>query len=99
MRKKTKLRRPGVEPGSTAWKAAMLTVIPPTLQKMVTYDASTNKNLGQASSCTALTSDVQEKFGSANGMQGKQVFSSLFGELYFCSIRFLFLIPCPAKLM
>ncbi|GBL90633.1 hypothetical protein AVEN_33794-1 [Araneus ventricosus] len=28
---KEHLRRPGVEPGSTAWKAAMLTVIPPTL--------------------------------------------------------------------
>ena len=26
------LRRPGIEPGSTAWKAAMLTIIPPTLQ-------------------------------------------------------------------
>ena len=26
-----KLRRPGIEPGSTAWKAAMLTIIPPTL--------------------------------------------------------------------
>ena len=25
------LRRPGIEPGSTAWKAAMLTTIPPTL--------------------------------------------------------------------
>ena len=25
------LRWPGVEPGSTAWKAAMLTAIPPTL--------------------------------------------------------------------
>ena len=25
------LRRPGIEPGSTAWKAAMLTIIPPTL--------------------------------------------------------------------
>ena len=25
------LRRPGVEPGSTAWKATMLTVTPPTL--------------------------------------------------------------------
>ena len=24
------LRRPGIEPGSTAWKAAMLTIIPPT---------------------------------------------------------------------
>ena len=23
--------RPGIEPGSTAWKAAMLTIIPPTL--------------------------------------------------------------------
>ena len=26
-----RLRRPGIEPGSTAWKAAMLTTIPPTL--------------------------------------------------------------------
>ncbi len=26
-----KLRWPGIEPGSTAWKAAMLTIIPPTL--------------------------------------------------------------------
>ena len=25
------MRRPGIEPGSTAWKAAMLTTIPPTL--------------------------------------------------------------------
>ena len=28
---KRELRRPGIEPGSTAWKAAMLTTIPPTL--------------------------------------------------------------------
>ena len=28
--KKNYLRRPGIEPGSTAWKAAMLTTIPPT---------------------------------------------------------------------
>ena len=28
---KISLRWPGVEPGSTAWKAAMLTAIPPTL--------------------------------------------------------------------
>ena len=27
---KRQLRRPGIEPGSTAWKAAMLTTIPPT---------------------------------------------------------------------
>ena len=27
---KTHVRRPGVEPGSTAWKATMLTVTPPT---------------------------------------------------------------------
>ena len=30
-RAKTNVRRPGIEPGSTAWKAAMLTTIPPTL--------------------------------------------------------------------
>ena len=29
-KKKEKMRRPGIEPGSTAWKAAMLTTIPPT---------------------------------------------------------------------
>ena len=29
--KKILMRRPGIEPGSTAWKAAMLTTIPPTL--------------------------------------------------------------------
>ena len=28
---KNTMRRPGIEPGSTAWKAAMLTTIPPTL--------------------------------------------------------------------
>ena len=27
------MRWPGIEPGSTAWKAAMLTTIPPTLVK------------------------------------------------------------------
>ena len=26
-----KVRRPGIEPGSTAWKATMLTITPPTL--------------------------------------------------------------------
>ena len=30
-KEKKKVRRPGVEPGSTAWKATMLTVTPPTL--------------------------------------------------------------------
>ena len=30
-RSENELRRPGIEPGSTAWKAAMLTIIPPTL--------------------------------------------------------------------
>ena len=28
---KSRVRQPGVEPGSTAWKATMLTVTPPTL--------------------------------------------------------------------
>ena len=31
------MRRPGIEPGSTAWKAAMLTIIPPTL---ICFDVS-----------------------------------------------------------
>jgi hypothetical protein len=29
-----KLRQPGIEPGSTAWKAAMLTIIPLTLSSL-----------------------------------------------------------------
>ena len=29
------MRRPGIEPGSTAWKAAMLTIIPLTLAKKI----------------------------------------------------------------
>ena len=32
------MRRPGVEPGSTAWKATMLTVTPPTLLKILPLD-------------------------------------------------------------
>ena len=31
------MRWPGVEPGSTAWKAAMLTAIPPTLAIYIIY--------------------------------------------------------------
>ena len=30
-----KLHWPGIEPGSTAWKAAMLTIIPPMLSCML----------------------------------------------------------------
>ena len=29
--------RPGIEPGSTAWKAAMLTTIPPKLHDLCTF--------------------------------------------------------------
>ena len=32
------VRRPGIEPGSTAWKAAMLTTIPPTPQENTSFD-------------------------------------------------------------
>jgi hypothetical protein len=31
----TKMRGPGIEPGSTAWKAAMLTIAPATLLKKI----------------------------------------------------------------
>ena len=31
------MRQPGIEPGSTAWKAAMLTTIPPTLGYQCDY--------------------------------------------------------------
>ena len=33
------LRRPGIEPGSTAWKAAMLTIIPPTLYTNADFES------------------------------------------------------------
>ena len=36
------LRRPGIEPGSTAWKAAMLTIIPPTLTGRSEYCSTFN---------------------------------------------------------
>ena len=39
------LRRPGIKPGSTAWKAAMLTIIPPTLRYGVRYVVILNENL------------------------------------------------------
>ena len=31
MNKRESMRQPGIEPGSIAWKATMLTVTPPTL--------------------------------------------------------------------
>ena len=34
---KNHVRRPGVEPGSTAWKATMLTVTPPTLLYSINF--------------------------------------------------------------
>ena len=34
-KKEKSLRWPGIEPGSTAWKAAMLTTIPPTPIEML----------------------------------------------------------------
>jgi hypothetical protein len=50
--RRKKLRRPGIEPGSTAWKAAMLTIIPPTLAYQnadriyIQYGISTNCHQG-----------------------------------------------------
>ena len=41
------LRRPGIEPGSTAWKAAMLTTIPPTLLKVHGISSGYNQNYGR----------------------------------------------------
>ena len=42
---KKSLRWPGVEPGSTAWKAAMLTAIPPTLDGSYRSLIITNLNV------------------------------------------------------
>ena len=45
--KKKSVRRPGVEPGSTAWKATMLTVTPPTLGRDVCFSFIPHK-IGQS---------------------------------------------------
>ena len=36
------MRRPGIEPGSTAWKATMLTVTPPMLTGLLSHLCFTN---------------------------------------------------------
>ena len=41
---KRKLRRPGVEPGSTAWKATMLAITPPTLICSTSLFSNNNVN-------------------------------------------------------
>jgi hypothetical protein len=43
-RYKQKVRRPGVEPGSTAWKATMLTVTPPMLHISVPLSLLDNEH-------------------------------------------------------
>ena len=48
LQKKTKVRRPGVEPGSTAWKATMLTVTPPTHSVILLRLQSADYRLPQA---------------------------------------------------
>ena len=39
------LRWPGIEPGSTAWKAAMLTTIPPTLVDRMAFQVVPDKTI------------------------------------------------------
>ena len=41
------LRWPGIEPGSTAWKAAMLTTIPPTLVLWLTFQVVADKTIAE----------------------------------------------------
>ena len=40
------MRWPGIEPGSTAWKAAMLTTIPPTLYIPLRFPEFLNRSTG-----------------------------------------------------
>ncbi|GFX95696.1 hypothetical protein TNCV_4886221 [Trichonephila clavipes] len=66
--KNRSLRRPGVEPGSTAWKAAMLTVIPPTLRE------KRNKRPIQTK-CNAFCNTEETKIFKQNAMRfGKRIF-------------------------
>ena len=52
------MRWPGVEPGSIAWKATMLTAIPPTLRMtpIVYFDTLTCAS-GRTSAVSTLTKD------------------------------------------
>ena len=56
------MRRPGIEPGSTAWKAAMLTTIPPTLScwNDITdpYSSCTLEKVKQKSHCRDQDSNL-----------------------------------------
>ena len=63
------MRRPGIEPGSTAWKAAMLTIIPPTLVQVSYHNISTTLGIYQfnatnchqgssVSTCAVLTNNT-----------------------------------------
>ena len=44
-KRKKSLRWPGIEPGSTAWKAAMLTTIPPTLVDRIAFQVVPDKTI------------------------------------------------------
>jgi hypothetical protein len=57
------MRRPGIEPGSTAWKAAMLTTIPPTLSCQILNLALLRFNIFQKT-IFQLTTSIYVWFGT-----------------------------------
>jgi hypothetical protein len=53
--RRKKMRRPGIEPGSTAWKAAMLTIIPPTLAHLTDGQPFTQFGISKEESQSTAT--------------------------------------------
>ena len=82
------MRRPGIEPGSTAWKAAMLTTIPPTLLKVQDISSGYNKNYGRdwygASIVLSSGQKTPWRNGSASDSRSEGcVFESRRGQLFY----------------
>ncbi|UYV76509.1 hypothetical protein LAZ67_14000842 [Cordylochernes scorpioides] len=94
------MRRPGIEPGSTAWKAAMLTIIPPSLEEtspkflfkgIIDPQSSVNKNTyGQTTVnkqyCFSFKDDTQVLCWNVNGLERMLLQFDLFTHLEKCSI-------------
>ncbi len=62
---KTRVRRPGIEPGSTAWKATMLTPTPPTHMNLVLRKRPQMSMLGQGVIRANLTRQLEWDCGSS----------------------------------
>ena len=75
------MRRPGIEPGSTAWKATMLTFTPPTLHIIFTYDCFINLYImTNPSNCMSFETAPRDIKGDFHLSVGKSLLESLHGR-------------------